>query len=161
MLTQSTLKTELENLTPTGDEALARSRFSAAWATYFSQAGIAGTPCAEGSLTSAQSAMEAAMVGVSGSGQGATKIQAGVVAFWGQVALQGATIWPGTIAPYTPPPTLSSLAGLLLTVFSANCGGSKSLGEAVEEVATVLHNNGGLGGTGTVPGVPPVTTPTL
>jgi hypothetical protein len=161
MLTESTLKTELENLTPTGDEALARSRFSAAWASYFSQAGIAGTPCAEGSLTPAQSAMETAMVGMSGSGQGATKIQAGVVAFWVQVALQGATVWPGTIAPYTPPPTLSSLTGLLLTAFSVNCTGSRSLGDSVGEMATVLHNNGGLGGSGTVPGVPPVTTPIL
>jgi len=116
-LSASKLKTELESLGPTGSEATARARLAAAWTTYFYEAGVAGTPCAEGTLASAQAGMEGALVGMSTTGQGAVQIQAGVTAFWSQVALQGATVWPGTLAPYTPASwpvlALGGLAGRL------------------------------------------------
>jgi len=69
-LSASKLKTELESLGPTGSEATARARLAAAWTTYFYEAGVAGTPCAEGTLASAQAGMEGALVGMSTTGQG-------------------------------------------------------------------------------------------
>lgn len=161
MLSASKLKTELENLTPTGDEALARSRFAAAWTTYFYDASVAGAPCAEGTLASAQAAMETALAGMSVTGAGAAKLQAGVVAFWDDVAPRGATVWSGTIAPWTPPTTLTGISAALQAAFSANQGASLSLSEAADAIANVLHNSGGLGGLATLPGAPPVATPIL
>jgi hypothetical protein len=160
-LSASKLKTELESLGPTASEATARARLAAAWTTYFYDASVAGAPCAGGTLDSAQGAMEAAMTGMSAAGAGPAKIQAGVVAFWSDVAPRGATVWSGTVPPFTPPTTLTGLSAALLAAFSANQGASKSLSEAAEAVADVLHNNGGLGGLATVPGPPPVATPIL
>jgi len=161
MLSESTLKTELEKLLPTGVEATAVSRLASAWTTYFYEAGVAGTPCAGGTLAGAQAGMEGALVGMSATGQGAAKMQAGITAFWAQVALQGATVWPGSLAPYTPPPGLSLLSAALQAIFAANLAGGKDLSDAAEALASALHTGGGLGGVATMPGVPPLPTPIL
>lgn len=161
MLVASNLKTELENLTPTDSEPAAVATLADAWTSYFYGASVAGTPCAAGSLDPAKAAMVSSLTGMSVSGQGPGKLQDGLVAFWSQVASLGATVWPGTIAPFTPPPGLSGVAAALLVAFSANQEGNKTLSEAAQAVSDLLHSGAGLGGVATMPGSPPVPTPIL
>ena len=160
-LVKDTFATELETMIPTASELEARERFAAAWTAYFYDASVAGTPCAPLSLVAAEAAMVATLAGMSTSGQGASKVQSAVSAFWAIVVSNGASIWTGTIAPYTAPPAISGIAVALKAEFDANIAAKNSLEDAVVGVAQVLHDNGGLGGIATMPGSPPTPTPIL
>ena len=116
-----------------------------------------------GSLASARTAMEVALVGMSATGAAAAKIQAGITAFWGVVAASAATIW--TMVPPVPPPTgatppagLSGIAAALTSVFATNTSSEADLDTAATNVANAIHPTQ-LGGIALIPPPPPVTNP--
>jgi len=154
------------SMAPTPAEATAIANLSDAWATYFAGASVMGAPV--GSLAAAKSAMQGALVGMSVANAGPAKIQAGITAFWGVIVASGPTLWvipPNTITLVAPPPTLGAIAAALTGVFASNAADpTKTLAQATNAIATVLHTNGGLGGIATVqppPVAPPVPTPIL
>lgn len=165
-LVSSTLASGLAALVPTPVEATAITNFCNAWATYFAGASITGIPV--GSLAAAKSAMQGALSGLSAPNAGAAAIQSGVTAFWGVIVSSGAGLWvlaPSVITLIAPPPTLGGIAAALSSVFASNAADpTKTLAQATNAIATVLHTNGGLGGIATVqppPVAPPVPTPIL
>ncbi len=141
-LAAATLKTGLAAMAPTMSEATAINNFVSAWNTYFSAASAGGVvPVTPGSLTPALGLMQTALSGMSASGAGAAKIQAGILAFWGGVASAAAAIWPTatTINPPTGPAGVTGLASALTSVFSANQSGNLSLNDAAQAIATAIH----------------------
>jgi len=165
-LVSSVLASGLLAMVPTPVEATAITNFTNAWATYFAGASVTGVPV--GSLAAAKSAMQGALVGMSLANAGAAKIQAGITAFWGVIVTSGPTLWvltPSVITVVTPPPTLGGIAAALTAVFASNAADpTKTLAQATNAIAIVLHNNGGLGGIATVqppPVAPSVPTPIL
>lgn len=165
-LVSSTLASGLLAMTPTVAEATAISNFANAWTSYFQGASVMGTPA--GSLAAAKSALQSALVGMSATGAGPAKIQAGITAFWGVIVSSGPTIWvipPNTITLVTAPPTLGGISAALSAIFASNAADpTKTLAQATNAIATALHTNGGLGGIATVqppPVAPPVPTPIL
>lgn len=141
-LSQSALADGLETLTPTQSEATGIQRFTDAFRTYFEGATVDGIVAVPATLVAPANAMAAAMVGVSASGAGAAKIQAGIVAFWASVAAAAATVWPGhgpVVISATVPPGLAGLAAALTTVFAANVTARASLADASAAIAAVIH----------------------
>ena len=162
-LTAATLADGLKALTPTDNEADAIAAFSAAWEAYFAKATVLGVAVNGGSLAGALGALEAALVGMSATGAGAAKLQAGVVAFWGIVATSAAAIW--TMVPPVPPPTaatppagITGIAAALVPVFASNTSGSVDLDTSATNVANVIHPLN-LGGIAVIPPPPPPTNP--
>jgi hypothetical protein len=160
-LLQATLAQGLASMAPTVVEADAINTLATAWETYFSAASVQGVPCL--TLSAPMAAFRAALVGMSAANAGPNKIQAAVDAFWGVVAGSAATIWlpvPNVVVPPAiKPPTISGIAAALSSVASASTAANASLEQASNDIAAVLHTNGGLGGTVTIqpPGaVPPV-----
>ncbi len=147
-------------MAPTPVEATAISNFANAWTTYFQGASVSGASI--GSLAAAKSAMQGALVGMSAPNAGAAKIQAGITAFWGVIVASGASLWvitPSIITLVAPPPTLGGIAAALSGVFASNAADpTKTIAQATNAIATVLHTNGGLGGIATVQ-PPPVALP--
>src|SRR6478752_6427094 len=146
-LVSSVLASGLLAMVPTPVEATAITNFTNAWATYFAGVSVTGVPV--GSLAAA-------------------KTQAGITAFWGVIVTSGPTLWvltPSVITVVTPPPTLGGIAAALTAVFASNAADpTKTLAQATNAIAIVLHNNGGLGGIATVqppPVAPSVPTPIL
>lgn len=167
-LVSSVLASGLLSMTPTVSEATAIANFANAWTSYFQGASVAGTPATAGTLNGAKSALQSALVGMSATGAGPAKIQAGIIAFWNTVVASATSIWiipPNTITLVTAPPTLGGLAAALTSVFASNAADpTKTLAQATNAIASVLHSNGGLGGIATVqppPVAPPVPTPIL
>ncbi len=140
-LVQATLADELLALEPVGDEPGAIDNLASAWENYFADASVLGIPTTVGSLAAATTAMKGALVGLSVAGAGAAKLQAGIVAFWGVVAVSAATIWLTVPPPLsaTPPPGLAGIAAALTPVFASNAAGSLSLADSANAVAAVLH----------------------
>jgi hypothetical protein len=148
MMSASTLASELEAMVPTTDEAEAIDRLVTAWETYFYEATVSGIACTSGTLAGASAAMRGALVGLSTPGLSASKLQSGIVAFWGVVATAAATIWvtvPLTVAA-APPPGLAGITAGLAGVFGANTAAGLNLADASTAIAAVLHplNLGGL-----------------
>lgn len=154
-MSASTLATQLQNLTPTSVEATANQRFADAWAIYFAASAANGVPYSTNAAH--KSAMISAMAGSSAPNAGATKIQAGIVAWWASVLSTFAVTYSGAIALVVPPLT-TGIAALLTPVLASNTAGSLSLSAACTQVANVLHTNN-LGGTATFP--PAVVAPIL
>src|SRR5512140_327970 len=123
MLTPAKLKNELMNLGLYDNEAAACQTLADAFSNYFADAMSNGVPIAAGALPAAKAAMAAALVGMSVSGAGAAKIQAGIIAYWGAVI--PAVAWPTTLL-ITPPPGLGTIAASLTAIFAANVAGQKS-----------------------------------
>jgi hypothetical protein len=149
MLDPNTLASNLENMTPTGDEQAAIAAFSNAWSTYFAGASASGTPAVPGSFDTGIAAMRAAMTGFSAPNAGAPGIQAGISAFWGIISPLAATIWPlapaVVLAAVTPPPGMSLIAADLLALFVQNLSANLSLHDAATAIAIKLHSDGGTG----------------
>lgn len=155
MMTAAKLKTELQNLTPTGTEAAAASTLATGWDTYFADSASNGVPYS--GAPGPKSAMQSALSGMSASGAGAAKIQAAVTAYWTAIVGAPAVAFPGATL-VTPPATLSTIAAALAPVFASNVSGGVSLSTAAQNVANALHPLN-LGGTATFPG--PVVAPIL
>ena len=147
-LNPSTLGSELANLTPTDSESGAISAFVGAWDTYFADASLAGVPANAGSYGLGLSAMESAMVGMSTTG--AMAMQSGIIAFWTAILALPTAIWtlpPPSIPvpPIVPPLTMAGIAALLTPVFATNVTTEADAALAWQNIATVLHTNGGIG----------------
>jgi hypothetical protein len=162
-LTQTTLADGLKALEPADNEGDAIAALSAAWEAYFAEATVLGVAVNGGSLAGALGALEAALVGMSATGAGAAKIQAGIVAFWGVVATAAASIW--TMVPPVPPPTaatppagITGIAAALVPVFASNTSGSVDLDTSADNIAAVIHPLN-LGGIAVIPPPPPPTNP--
>jgi len=138
-LSQSKLATELEAMEPAGDELTAIQNFATAFNNYFKDA-TAGVPAIPATLDPAKSAMVGAMTGLSITG--AAAIQAGITAYWGVVALSGATIWilVPPIAAVTPPPGLGGLVASLAAAFTANTVGALDLIASAAAIAAAIHS---------------------
>lgn len=159
-LSQATLASEMEAMVPVETEAEGIDNFATAFETYFYDASVLAVTPTPGSLAGATTAMKSAMVGVSAAG--ASAIQAGIVAFWGVVAVSAASIW--TLAPpltlSTPPPGLAGIAAALQPVFVSNTASELDLEDACAAIAAALHPTQ-LGGTATQTGAPPLVHPIL
>ena len=156
-LSEATLATELKALPLFNTEATAIQAWANAFSTYFGDAASNGVTIAPAAIPAAKAAMIAQLSGMSGADQGATKIGAGIVAFWG--GLVPATAWPTTTV-IIPPALLAGLISLLQAVFDANAAGAVSKETAMDNIAAVLHTNN-QGGTATWPipgpGIQPIT----
>jgi hypothetical protein len=162
-LTDSTLASGLEAMTPVDNEPDAISALATAFHDYFAEASVLGVPTNGGSLAGAKSAFEAAAVGLSANGAGALAIQNAITAFWGQVAASAATIWtpPPPIPPptaATPPASLAGIAAALTAVFAANLAAEADLASAAADIATAIHATQ-AGGIALIPPPPPPTNP--
>ncbi len=166
-LQANTLATELEALEPSQTEAVAITRFVDAWGAYWGGATVNGVPATPGSFTAGLSAMGASLVGMSSSGAGAAVMASGVSAFWTAVAPLATSIWITApivlVPPIVPPPGLGGLSAALAAVFASNTSGSLSISAAWQQVANVLHANGGVGALvpGSVLPTPPAPLPIL
>ena len=98
---EATLKTELENLAPTNNEAAAISTLTDTYGIYASDA-TAASPILPTGVELGKTAMAGALVGMSAPGAGIAKIPAAIIAFWGAVAGGLASSFAGAIA-ITPP----------------------------------------------------------
>ena len=156
-LVQSTLASGLASMTPTLNEGDAISAFVSAFESYWNGATVSGAALVAGSIDAGLSAMQGAMAGLSASGQGASKIAAGVSAFWTAQALLATSMWVTApivlVPPITPPPGLGGLQASLESAFTSNLASEADLATAAGSIAAAIHtaNSGGL-----VPGsVPP------
>lgn len=156
-LVATKLASELDsNMELVDNEQDGINNFCSAFETYFCDASVTGIPCAAGTLASATNTMKSSMVGISQSGQGSIKIQAGIIAFWGVVASSATTIW-ATVPPNigaTPPPLLNTIAAALEPVFVVNINGGFDKTTCLLNIANVIHPLM-LGGIAHVTNVPP------
>ena len=156
-MVKNTLATQLQNLAPASAEATAITNLVNAYGTYASAAAAGAVPITPAGVNLGKAAMQAALVGMSASGAGITKIPAAVIQFWVGVAGGLATSFPGATA-IVPPPN-AGLAALLAATFPANTSGNKTLAQAADAIATNMHAQAIIGGTVTFPG--PVVQPIL
>lgn len=152
MLSQDTLAAELQALTPTDSEAVGIDRFTAAYKAYFAEATVDGIAVTVPALAAAETAMKAALAGISGGG-GAAKIQASIVAWWTAVNTSAGAIWTGHSPPVlgvTPPAGLTTLAAALEPVFAANVASKAEIEAATDAIATTMHaaHTGGVAAVG-------------
>lgn len=128
------------------NEATAITNFVNAWTNYFSTASSGAVPIVSPLLFGAPAtAMSAAMVGLSQSGNGATAISNGITAWWGSCAALAVTLFPTAIS-LTPPPGLSAIAAALAPVFIANVQGQLPAATCYNNIATALHTINIAGG---------------
>ncbi|MCP4448274.1 MAG: hypothetical protein GY811_23485 [Myxococcales bacterium] len=150
-LTESTLATELEALTPDATALEAVHRFAAAYAAYIAGATVSGSPIL------ATSAGETAMVEnmafpLPGTAAGAAAaISAGVVAYWGAMVATPAAHFTGATIITPPPEILALTAALTVTLADA----SKTLAQQAAAMAGDLHA-ASTGATATLAAPPPI-----
>ena len=143
-LSSTTLATALKTLALYDNEAAAAAAWANAFHTYFleAEAGLAGNIDSDG-LINCVSSMTSGLSGMSNPGQGATKIQQGITAYWN--AILYAIAWL-TCTGITIPPSLSGLVAALQPVFDANTAPGITKDQAMDNIAGVLHtaNLGGI-----------------
>ncbi len=156
-LTESTLSTQLQNLAATTSEATAITALTDAYGVYAADAVSNAVTLSTAGVNRGKAAMSAALVGMSASGAGLTKIPLAIAAFWNAVAGGLATSFTGATA-IVPPPHAS-----LPTTFPDTCGtntsGQKTLAQSAAAIAGVMHADAIVGGSVTFPG--PITAPIL
>jgi hypothetical protein len=151
---QATLASQLQNMTPTDQEATAITNLVNAYGTFASTAAAGAAVIPAANVNSGKAAMQAALTGMSQSGQAATKIGAAVQAFWVAAIVPP---WPPAVSGVAPPN--AGLAGLLATTFTNNTDGDLTLAQAANAVATDMYNQAIIGGLMNIP-PPPAGTPT-
>ncbi len=158
VLLANKLATELEGMVAVATEVEGIDNFATAFENYFADSVVTAIPVNPNSLTSSTSALKAAMPGANV--DAAAAIQAGIVAFWGQVVIDFALIW--TTAPVliavVPPTGLGGITAALNPVFVSNKDAALELPAAVAQIAAVLHPIQ-LGGIATLGPPPPGGTP--
>lgn len=147
---QATLKSELVAMVLYGEEAPAVAAWAAAWSAYFADAETNSIPINPAALPAAEAAMAAALLGMSASGAGAGKIQAGIQAWWNAMVAAPATFWAGCTV-IAPPPGLSGIAAALQSAFDSNTSGGVTEDAAYDVIAGIFHS-ANLGGQATFPG---------
>lgn len=155
-LNASTLATQLQNLAPSSSEAAAITALVNAYGTYAAGA-AAATPILAAGINLGKAAMLTALVGMSASGAGLTKIPLAIAAFWAAVAGGLAASFAGATA-ITPPPH-ATLPTSFPTTCASNTVASATLVVSTQNIATVMHADAIIGGTVTTPG--PTVTPIL
>lgn len=158
-LDEATLAAELLGISedPSDTEAAAVIAFAAAFNVYMLESTVGGNEMVASFGTTAKDAMALALPGMNASGAAAAKIQAGVIAYWGALAVAG--VWDVTLTPTTPPTALATLGAALQTVFDANAlPPGKTAAQSTDALAAVWHPLM-LGGFASLPG--PVVTAIL
>lgn len=158
-MVQTTLATQLQNMTPTGVEATAITALVDAYGTFASAATGNGIPLTPAGVTLGKTAMQGALVGMSIDSAGLTAIPAACVAFWGAVCTGFAVSFPSSIAA-TPPPH-ASLAAAFAALMPANTIAEVDLATAASSIAAIMYTDAITGGTVTLPGTPPVVGPII
>lgn len=160
-LNPSTLANQLANMTPTDSEIEAIGKFTDAYIAFMSEAQCGPYPIIPAALQGTpKTAMMGAMTGMSTAG--AASIQLGITAFWGAMVPIAITLFP-TATVIVPPPTLATISGLLIPVFTANTSGKLELQPACTTIASVIYT-GSLGGMAAImipPAPSPIPTPIL
>jgi len=133
-----TLALELQNLSPVATEAAAIVNFVNAYGVFAADAEAGPATITPAAVTAGKAAMQAALVGMSASGAGATIMFNGVVAFWAAVAALLAGAFAGSTA-ITPPPHAGLVVGLT-SVFASNTSSALSKNDATQNVAAVFYS---------------------
>jgi hypothetical protein len=142
----ATLSTQLQAISG-ATEAAARVSWSAAWATYFADAISDATSFTTNPthIATARAAMEAALVGFSVTDQGATKIQAGIIAWWDAIVANPGNFFSGSVTA-TKPAGLTSIAANMQPILTTNKNNASSAAVACGAIATQIHSDN-AGGT--------------
>lgn len=154
-LSISTLSTQLQNLIPADNEPDAVENLALAWSEYCKGA-QALTPITAAGIALGEAAFRVAAIGISVPGQGAIKMHAAIIAFWGAVSLGLAVSFAGAIA--VTPAFVSLTPSMLDAVFASTTAAGLSLPDAANAIATAIHATF-PGGTVTTAG--PVVTPII
>jgi len=149
-LLQTTLAAELLNLIPTDSEATGIQTFTNAYGDYAAAATANAVVLSPAGIALGKAAMSAALVGISASGVGLTKIPAAIIAFWTAIAGSAATSFSGAVSAVAPPHV--NLATDFAAVAIDNVEAEKTQADAADAIAAVFHNNAIVGGTVTFPG---------
>lgn len=154
-MSQATLKAELIAMDLYGTESAAIEAWAEAFTTYFEDAESEDTqvPVIVAALRAGggpKDQMKSSMSGMSGSGQGATKITAGITSFWSPMISAPGTYFAGATA-MTAPPGLAGLTATLEATFDTNTSTKASEDDAMDAIATDIHG-ANAGGTVTLPG---------
>ncbi len=156
-MSEGDLADAIEDLGDTLSEAVAIAALVDAYSE-LAEGATAGAQTLTGAgLALGQAAMSAALVGMSATGQGFTKIPAGVSAFWVAVAGGLATSFAGATA-ITPPPH-ATFAAAFATLMAQNLIDEVTRAEAAASLASLMYDEATTGGTVTYPG--PVVSPIL
>lgn len=156
-MSESNLADAIEDLPNTLSEAAAITALVDAYSELVENAQAGAQTLTGAGLALGQVAMAAALVGMSASGQGLTKIPAGVVAFWAAVATGLATSFAGATA-ITPPPH-ATFAAAFAALMAQNVIDEATRAEAAASLASLMYTEATTGGTVTYPG--PVVSPIL
>lgn len=141
-LSVATLSTQLQTLTPTSDAASAKLAFAQAYGNYMKDAIAALIPIIDAYVDSSGVPKIAAGLVLPGGGStssAAAAIESALFSFWFDV-----TVSPGlyfaTATAATVPPTLVALNTALESVMNANLSNKRSLADAADAMATVIHS---------------------
>lgn len=145
----ATLSNQLQAISG-ADEAAAITSWVLAWQTYFAASVSNGSNPFIPNV-GARNAMAAALAGFSVSGQGPTKVQAGIVAWWGALSASPGTYYSG-VSSVTPPSGITNIAANLPAIFTSNKNGALSSSAACGTVAASIHtsNSGGSTNAGAI-----------
>ena len=150
------LATLLATMPPSTKDEEVANNFANVWTTYFSKADIGGIAANPSALNISKAAMIKKLIGISIDGP--KVIQEGITAFWASIVATAPTVWitaPNVLAPVTPSLNLALIETLLKVEIAKNILGAPIF----QEIANVLHNNGGVGATATL--TPPTGTPII
>lgn len=138
-------------------EADARDGWASALVEYFKGAKAGAIAINPASVDGAKGAISAAMLGMSEENQGALSIQAGFVAFWALATnpLTTSGFFPGVLPLSVPPVLTAGIAAKILAKVAVNAQAGVTKKQALLSIATEIHPQN-LGGTVTIPGVPPL-----
>lgn len=139
-LSQSALL-EMFQAPPVITEPEAILNMSNGWRGYLSGATVAGVPANSTALEPAIVAFAASLVGMSAPGAGLAKLVSAMTTSWGVLTLAAQAVFAGApvVAPGSPPPALGSALAALAPVLVANLAQKKSLADASDAIASVLH----------------------
>jgi len=161
VMLSSDLADGFAELAPTSNASSAITALADAWEAYFVEATVGPTQIVAGTLTAAKASMVTALADLNTPAGGAAAIQAGIVAWWGVVTPAAAVIWAGNTPPVlsaTPPPSLATIAAVLVPVFASNTASSLSAQGAATAIAAALHplNLGAIAAVGPPAGTVPI-----
>lgn len=142
MLNPVTLQERLANIGDYETEVEAASEWADIISSYLSEADIFLAPMTPIAFEAGSATAEPSLIGMSASGQGASKIQSAFTVFWAAVV----AAYGATAVIVTPPPGISGLAGLLESSFASIAGSSMDRLAAAGIIAGLIHaaNQGGL-----------------
>lgn len=152
-LSQATLATELENMSPSSSESLAIEAFSQAYGDYMKTAIAGAVPIIGAAIDSiAVPAMRAAIDWDPGDSclEGTTEMVEGLAAFWASMVAAPASFFADAIA--ISPPSFAGLATTLHVTLCDNQDAGKTLAESAAEMAQDIHPSTDEQGTATFPG---------